>query len=180
MARSMRGPHAEWFAARGPLLLLPVVWSCITEDNLASCRAWLGGGSGKRVNIDQGTSLIEQRSPKPKQFGQSILGRKRILTLRSVGWRGSSTSGLVMGFCCRLVHWRPTSQIRLGGCLCQTRKGHSTRVGNTRTSWVHGASCMTSCIHWSSWTSLGVRVRPCALMRGSCLRLLYTWAWLSL
>ncbi|TNN71447.1 hypothetical protein EYF80_018281 [Liparis tanakae] len=137
----------------------------------AAALAWLGGGSGYRVNIDQGTRLIEQRCPEAKQFGQTVLGRRRGLTLRSVGWGGASASGLVMVPRHRLMHWRTATQIWLGWSLGQAREGHSTRVGNPWTPGLVEASCRTSNSSLSPGTSLRVWVRPHALLKRPCLSL---------
>lgn len=100
--------------------------------------------------------------------------------MRSVGWGGASTPGLVMVTGHGLVHWRTATQIRLGGSLGQARKGHSAGVGNPWTPWLVGASCRTSDSAWSSRTSLRVRVGPHALLKGPRLRLWATRAWVSL
>lgn len=146
---SMGTTHTKGFGERGSLLLLLIVRSCIAEHHLASCWAWLGCSSGKRINIYQGTCLIEQRCPKTKQFRQPILSRRRALTLRPVDWGGASTPSLVVMSCHGLMHRRAATQIRLGRSLCQARERHSAGV------WDPWSSRLVWACNWS-WSFLGV------------------------
>lgn len=180
LSRSMRASHPEGLGAGGPLLLLPVVGASVAEHHLPSGRAGLGGGRGEGVYADEGAGLIKQRRSEAEQLGQAVLGRGRGLTLRSVGRRGASTSGLVMVSRHWLMHRRTTTQIGLGGCLGQPREGHGARVGNPWTAGLAWASCGAADGSWSPRASLGVRVGSHALLRGPGLSVGASRAWVSL
>lgn len=97
-------------------------------------------GARQRVHRDERAGLVEQRGAEAKQLGQAILrlllGGGCWLTGRRAPCAADLGSSSAVG-----VHWRTTTQIGLGRCLCQAWKRHCTRV---RDPWPTRLTCSSS------------------------------------